>query len=215
MPTFFPCVVEAPRLKALPRPLRVSLAWACIVLFAALYFLIPGLVIASIVLGSLGHLRVSLAIACVLVALAMLPAREWPGARRFCQLFYEIFHVRHNMDAARIERIAAASVERGERYILGMHPHGIVPIQALLWSAYADQYLRTPEHGTVYGFGGMASVLFYLPILRNIMGWLTGLPATYANLKENLTHPTRKGATFRGEHPGRNLYMLPGGIAEM
>ena len=52
-----------------------------------------------------------------------------------------------------------------------MHPHGVVPIQALLWAAFADQYLRTPEHGTVYGFGGMASVILYLPVLRTLSEW--------------------------------------------
>jgi len=52
-----------------------------------------------------------------------------------------------------------------------MHPHGVVPLQVLLWVAFADQYLRTAEHGTVYGFGGMASVICYLPGLRTLMGW--------------------------------------------
>lgn len=61
-----------------------------------------------------------------------------------------------------------ASVEHGERFILGMHPHGIIPIHTLLWTAYADQYLRTPELGTIYGFGGMASVILYLPVLRTL-----------------------------------------------
>ena len=42
----------------------------------------------------------------------------------------------------------------------------------------------------------------------------TGMPATYSNLKRNLT--SGSGATFsRAKHPGRNLYMLPGGVAEI
>ncbi|EOD34231.1 hypothetical protein EMIHUDRAFT_201911 [Emiliania huxleyi CCMP1516] len=40
------------------------------------------------------------------------------------------------------------------------------------------------------------------------------MPATYSNLKRNLT--SGSGATFlRAKHPGRNLYMLPGGVAEI
>ena len=90
----------------------------------------------------------------------------------------------------------------------------MVPIQALLWAAYADQVLRTGKRGTVYGFGGMASVVFRMPLLRTLMGWLTGMPASYALLKRNLT--SGSGATFgAARHPGRNCYMLPGGIAEI
>ena len=70
-----------------------------------------------------------------------------------------------------VGRLVEDCVGRGERYIRGMHPHGVVPLQVLLWVAFADQYLRTAEHGTVYGFGGMASVICYLPGLRTLMGW--------------------------------------------
>lgn len=106
---------------------------------------------------------------------------------------------------------------RGDRFILGMHPHGVVPIQvsdqttppqltpntpslsstppfppdpppaaaalplpnppppeALVWCAYCDQYLRASPHGTIYGFGGMASAVTMIPILRTILGWLSG-----------------------------------------
>lgn len=60
----------------------------------------------------------------------------------------------------------------------------------------------------------MATVVFYFPLLRSIMGWLTGMPATYSNLKRHLT--SGSGATFgAARHPGRNCYMLPGGLAEI
>ena len=85
---------------------------------------------------------------------------------------------------------------KDERFILGMHPHGVVPIQAFLWAAYCDQYMRTDEHGTVYGFGGMASVIFRFPVLRTIMGWLSGVAATYKSLKSGMT-----GAVFARPHP--------------
>ena len=60
----------------------------------------------------------------------------------------------------------------------------------------------------------MASVILYLPVLRSIMGWLTGLPATFSNLQKNLTTGMAH-KTFTSRYPGRNLYMLPGGLAEI
>jgi hypothetical protein len=91
----------------------------------------------------------------------------------------------------------------GDRYILGMHPHGVVPLQAFVWCAYCDQYLRDEAlGGTLYGFGGMATVVTHLPVLRTLLGWLSGTAARYETLK-------------RGLQAGKNLYMLPGGLAEI
>jgi hypothetical protein len=211
----FPCTINNPTLLAIPPRLRRALAWLIVTVFCSLYYVLPGLVLASVALAYRGYRRAALGIAALLVAGACAPVRERASVRRFCQIFYEIFGVRHNLSDARIRVVVEDCVLRGDRFILGMHPHGVVPIQALLWAAYADQYLRTPEHGTVYGFGGMATVILYLPGLRTLLGWLTGTPATYANLRHNLTSSTDKGETFQGRHPGRNLYMLPGGVAEI
>jgi hypothetical protein len=213
-PALFPCKPEAPYLLAIPPSARKAIAWILVTLFACTYYALPTMVIGSVVLGTIGYVRTAAALAMALIIGASWPMREWPGARSFCQIFYEIFHVRHNLTDARIAKIVESSVEGGERYILGMHPHGVVPIQCLLWAAYADQYLRTSKHGTVYGFGGMASVILYLPILRQLLGWLSAVSATYSNLKRLLTTGTSH-KTFRGRHPGRNLYMLPGGLAEI
>lgn len=214
-PELFPCTVQEPFLLSIPQALRTALAWVLIVVFCGLYYVLPCAVLATALAANAGQTRTALTTAALLVISMAVPAREWPAARRFCQIFYPIFNVRHNLTDARIRGVVEDCVVRGDRYILGMHPHGVVPIQALLWAAYADQYMSTPEHGTVYGFGGMASVILYLPGLRTLLGWLTGIPATYKNLKGNLTCSTDKGATFRGSHPGRNLYMLPGGVAEI
>ena len=213
-PPLYPCVVAEPFLLRLPKSVRVKIAWAVCIGVASLYYALPALVVCAIALSWTGHWRAAVSIVVALVAGALMPAREWPASRRFFQILYEIFDVRHNIGEERCRRDVALSVERGDRFILGMHPHGVVPLQALIWAAYADQYLRTPEHGTLYGFGGMASVILYLPGLRTLMGWLTGVPATFANLKRGLTTGTRH-ATFRGQQPGRNLYMLPGGLAEI
>ena len=60
------------------------------------------------------------------------------------------------------------------------------------------------------GFGGMATVVTRLPFFRTIMGWLSGVAAKYKTLKRGLT-----GAIFRRPATGHNLYMLPGGLAEI
>ena len=46
------------------------------------------------------------------------------------------------------------------------------------------------------------------------VGWLSGQAASYSTLQRGLTAGVRQG-TFNGKHPGRNLYMLPGGLAEI
>lgn len=251
-PTLYPCVVEEAYLRNIPQALRHVLAISVVTLVGSLFYVIPAAVVLAVTLAAIGHLRLSSALVVLLVCLATHPLREWPAARKFFQILYEPFGVRHNQPPERIRRVVEDCYLNGDRYILGMHPHGVFPIQALIWAAFADQYLATPELGTLYGFGGMASVIYRLPIIRSLMGWLTGtprtsyllpltsdllpltsylsltsyfflsprlprgtgMPATYANLKRGLTSGT--GATFgRALHPGRNLYMLPGGLAEI
>jgi hypothetical protein len=216
----YPCRLEEPGQPAatpaalLPRQLRLILAWSVVSTVAGLYYILPASAIATLVLLCTGYWRLGASLLALLVGGCLVPMHEWPASRRFFQLLYEVFDVRHNVTPEVAAELCEASFERGERFILGMHPHGVVPIQCLLWAAYADQYLRTDKHGTLYGFGGMASVLLYLPALRSLMGWLTGGSASYATLKRGLT--TGSGATFgAAKHPGRNLYMLPGGMAEI
>lgn len=72
-----------------------------------------------------------------------------------------------------------------EQFILAMHPHGIIPLQAVLWTAYCNQYM-TDGKRSMYGFGAVASVVSMLPVLRNILGWLSGGNADYKTLKDGL-----------------------------
>ena len=44
-----------------------------------------------------------------------------------------------------------------------------------------------PSDKKMYGFGAAADVVMYVPFLRNIMGWLSGGPASYKALKDGLT----------------------------
>jgi hypothetical protein len=125
-----------------------------------------------------------------------------------------------------------------QQLILAMHPHGIVPFQALLWAAYADQYLSDSTR-ELYGFGAAADVVLYMPFLRNIMGFLSGSSASYnvlrrglvevnslnmyqtlihshLNLNVAITVVMKQGKvdSIPNRVP-RNLYILPGGIAEI
>lgn len=102
------------------------------------------------------------------------------------------------------------------QYIIAMHPHGIVPFHAILWSAYCDSYLSSKVHKgkALYGFGAAADIVMYLPILRNIMGWLSAGSADYKTLKNGLMHGKVACVNAAGRTP-RHLYILPGGIAEV
>jgi hypothetical protein len=120
------------------------------------------------------------------------------AARRFCQLFYEIFDFRHNfLDAAERQEMGR-KYKGAKRAILCSHPHGIIPIQAVLWAAYCDEYIHE-----AYGFGAAASVVCYIPFLCNIVAWLTAGPADYKTLHRGMTKDKK------------NLFILPGGVAEV
>mmetsp|Transcript_70729 Transcript_70729/g.169362 ORF Transcript_70729/g.169362 Transcript_70729/m.169362 type:complete len:358 (+) Transcript_70729:84-1157(+) len=202
-----PCVANEPWIVDMAPSLRRALAWSTITLFSALFYLTVAVLccIPLLFWNALRHsnstsLYAGVALFALSIVLALHPTYEWPAARRLCQLYYEIFQVKHNLTAERAEKL----VQEGEQdiFILGMHPHGIIPIQSLLWCAFCDQYVRTKKRGTLYGFGGMATIITRLPFLRTILGWLNGGPADYATLK-------------RGLRAGKNLYMLPGGLAEI
>lgn len=93
--------------------------------------------------------------------------------------------------------------------ILAMHPHGIVPYQAMLWSAYSDQCL----HG-LYGFGAAADIAEFVPFLRNVLAWVAATSASYASLKAGLLQGKVPAANAIGRRP-RHLAILPGGVAEV
>jgi hypothetical protein len=109
-----------------------------------------------------------------------------PWARKIGQLWYEIFDFSCNRSPEEIATILKYSDEH--QLIMCMHPHGIVPFHAGLWAAYADQYLCDKESGrALYGFGAAADAVGYVPVLRNIMGWLSAGSASYKVLKNGIT----------------------------
>lgn len=139
----------------------------------------------------------------------LLPARESITARLVGQLWYELFDFSCNMSPERRTDFLENSSDK--QFIIGMHPHGIVPFQAVLWASYCHQYLKNDDYG-LYGFGAAANVVQYLPFIRNFMAWLSAGSADYAVLKRGLVHGKVDSVVHRTP---RNLYLLPGGIAEI
>lgn len=130
--------------------------------------------------------------------------------RKIGQLWYDEFQLSCNLTKEKREVLIRNS--DSNQYILSVHPHGIIPIHAILWAAFCDQYLTKADGHTLYGFGAAADAVFYAPFLRNILGWLATGSASYKTLKQGLM----KGevSTSRGRTP-RHLFILPGGIAEI
>lgn len=126
--------------------------------------------------------------------LVFYPRRDWPWVRGFFQLLYSLFNFRHNLidDGKQVEE-----KQRDKLSITCMHPHGVIPIQGYLWVAFCDQYLHD-----LYGYGGTTDIAMTLPLLGNILGWVSGGSASRRCLKRELEN-------------GRNLFMLPGGVAEI
>jgi hypothetical protein len=148
---------------------------------------------------------INICIAGSLAVSMLLPLREWIWSRKLGQLWYEIFDFHCNKSAEELQSITELGEK--EQLILAMHPHGIVPFQAVLWAAYCDQYLPS-----IYGFGAAADVVAYVPFLRNVLGWLTAGSATYKVLKRGLMHGDVQSAI---ERKPKHLFILPGGIAEI
>jgi len=95
------------------------------------------------------------------------------------QLWYEIFDFSCNKSKEELDEWVDFC--RTHQMILCTHPHGILPFHAVTWAAYCDQYLQE-----VFGFGAVADVVFYVPILRNMAGWLSAGSATYQVLRDGL-----------------------------
>lgn len=194
----------------MPKIFRSILAWITVVFFSTTFLVIPIMVVALPILWFYARYWFMLMIA--LLAISMLtPLKEWPVIRSWGQLWYEHFDFSCNLSPEQRENFI--KLGHTNKYAIGMHPHGIIPLQAVLWAAYCDQYMSSAS-GSMYGFGAAADVVAYLPILRNIMGWLTGGSAEYKVLKDGLEKGICPLTNRVGRIP-RHLYILPGGVAEI
>mmetsp|Transcript_22835 Transcript_22835/g.46752 ORF Transcript_22835/g.46752 Transcript_22835/m.46752 type:complete len:214 (-) Transcript_22835:125-766(-) len=78
-----------------------------------------------------------------------------------------------------------------------MHPHGVIPIQGFLWPAMCDQYMCD-----MYGFGATTDAAMRVPLLRQVLSWLSAGSA-------------HRDVLRKGLDDGKNLYLLPGGVSEI
>lgn len=150
----------------LPKPVRIALGWVVATIFSLTFLSIP--ICAIFLVPSFWRTFPKLAtflLASVFLSV-LLPPKEWKIMRRVPQLLYELYDFSCNLSPETCRKL----VMEGDfkQYIIGMHPHGIVPIQALLWTAYCDQYMHIDDRA-LYGFGAAADVVNYIPFLRNIM----------------------------------------------
>lgn len=212
--TLYKCEPKA--VEWIPKPLRLILAYLTVCLFTFCFcslpfcfvFLFP---ITWRLFPNFGYFYLSL-----IIISCLLPSREWETGRKIGQLWYELFDFHCN----RSPKECIENIDKGDhnQYIIGMHPHGIIPLQAVLWSAYCDQYCSyTTSNGKkkfLYGFGAAADVTQYLPFLRNWLGWLTAGSASYKALLNGLEHGISPEANRVGRKP-KHLFILPGGVAEI
>eukprot|EP00981_Chlorochromonas_danica_P008243 scaffold2066_cov229-Ochromonas_danica.AAC.27 len=133
--------------------------------------------------------------------------------RKVGQLWYEILGFSCNLSPEELSETLTYS--QSHQLILAMHPHGIVPFQAVLWSAYCDQYFQDTEKGiSLYGFGAAADVVQHVPFLRNVLAWLGAGSASYKALYDGLVHGKAPSVNAAGRKPC-HLFILPGGVAEV
>lgn len=180
------CVPEA--LSSWPKETRVRVGWmAATLLSSSFYLLMVWLVV--VLLLALNHWRIATANVVVAAALSLHPTREWPGFARVGQLLYEAFDARHNLNDELKGQFEDSPL------IFCLHPHGVIPLQTMMFCALCEQHLARPSVA-------VASVLLRLPFFRTALGWLGGRPANFKELK-------------RGLAARRNLCITPGGLAEM
>lgn len=196
-----------------PKPVRKIVGWITIVLFALSFFspLFAMILLIPRVWYSVPVFAVTFFLS--LVASFLAPQREWPAFRKIGQLWYEVFDFSANLSPAECAEVLNYCDDH--KLVCSMAPHGIVPFQAILWAAYCHQYFADEKTGkSMYGFGAAADAVMYVPYLRNIMAFLTGGSATYTALKNGLVHGKAPAANAAGRIP-KNLYILPGGVAEI
>lgn len=179
-----------------PSPLTKSqriASWSLAVLFSVSFYLGPFLLFLPFALYAF-HPKMATYMFLLNVFQAFCPIGEWPHFRSLFQLWYELFDLRTNMDDNTCKNIT----KENSLSILAMHPHGIIPLHALLWGGFCTQMM--PEF---YGVGASTNVALRLPVLRQILRFMGVVPAQ----KNTLVH------TMQAKDKG--LFILPGGVAEI
>jgi len=191
----------------LPFYLRI-LAWTLALIVPTTFYLGPLMVILPpfLYLYSTKAALILLIIDCILI---FYPHKEWPWFRRIFEIWYDIFNIHHNLildPETNTMKVPDGVVDR--LLILAMHPHGIIPMQGFIWAAFCDHYLTRGQAinptGTegLYGFGATTDAALWVPLVRQLLIWLSAGSATRKVLRKSM-------------NKGKNLYILPGGVAEI
>lgn len=196
----------------IPKTLRVLVGAASMTLFAVIFLSVP--ITGCIFIFYHRCPLLATILGALTLTSVLAPAKEWIAARKFGQLWYDLLELSSSLNPNELEDLINRA--DNQQYIIAMHPHGIIPFHAILWSAYCDQYLSSKKTGKkLYGFGAAADIVTYLPFLRNIMGWLSAGSANYTVLKDGLERGLSACVNANQGRKPRHLYILPGGIAEI
>jgi hypothetical protein len=211
VPAIYPCVPVS--WLWLPKSIRWLLGWITLILFALAFFS-PFFSLALLFPAVWRNFPyTATAFLLSLILSFVIKPKEWLAARTVGQLWYEIFDFSCNISPEKASEMLDYC--ESHQLILCMHPHGIVPFQAVLWSAYAHQYLDNGKGKAIYGFGAAADIVAYVPYLRNILYWLSAGSATYKILKDGLAEGKCECVNANNGRKPRHLYILPGGVAEI
>ena len=159
----------APPVSSQPLWLR-AYAWITVTLFCSLFVVVP-LVTLAIVVGSVLCPLLMWPVACVWGSLAVIPCHEWPFFREAFSR-YVIYHWMP-MFQLRVVMDGPLPPQTRRGYLLGVHPHGIVPLGGVMYMAWVA--LDSPG---VFGKTAAASIVLKMPVFRQLFSWLGMVPAS-------------------------------------
>ena len=175
--------------------------WTLALWTPALFYIGPLLLALPPILYTVASPTIALLVLAMDLVLMFYPHRPWPWFRRIYQLWYPLFDLHHNLLVPPNNPSAPVPISEdlaNRLCIWTMHPHGVIPIQAFLWMAFADQYVPS-----LYGFGATTDAALRLPLLRQVLLW--------ASVRSAQRHVLRHGL----EHDKQSLFLFPGGVAEI
>ena len=159
----------------------------------SLFYLGPFLLSLPLFLLLLVSKEASIAMLALNIAFSYYPVKPWPSFRKVFQLWYHMYDFHHNM----LPNAQQHQLEDTSLMIYSTHPHGIIPIHGYLFCALIDQLFPSR-----YGFGALTDIAMRLPLLRQVMSWLSSAPAQKRVIRKRM-------------NAGQNLYILPGGVSEI
>lgn len=204
--------------RSWPRFVRICVGYLTAVLFTLSFLSIPLLAVFLLpsCWSSFESRMVSTFFLLTYTASMASKTREWPAFRDIGQLWYEVFNFRFTTSPRDLRKKVKKGQEEDSHFVMAMHPHGIVPLHAVLWSAFCNQFMTDYVTGdSLYGFGAAADVVGHVPFLRNIMGWLSAGSATFDVLKRGLTRGDVECVNRNEGRRPKHLFLLPGGVAEV